>query len=86
MVSVHQSGFCPGDFCVHQIISIVHDIQNAFDHSVHSVINALRQKHHPLFLAKSPIKSELSKPPSLFRQSSFYIGVSQRFPSKSQIF
>ena len=31
MVSVHQSGFRPGDSCVHQLISIVHEIYNAFD-------------------------------------------------------
>ena len=31
MLSVHQSGFCPSDSCVHQLISIVHDIYNAFD-------------------------------------------------------
>ena len=31
MLSVHQSGFSPGDSCVHQLISIVHDIYNAFD-------------------------------------------------------
>ena len=31
MLSVHQSGFHPGDSCVHQLISIVHDIYNAFD-------------------------------------------------------
>ena len=31
MLSVHQSGFRPGDSCVHQLISIVHDIYNAFD-------------------------------------------------------
>ena len=29
--SVHQSGFHPGESCVHQIIGIVHDINNAFD-------------------------------------------------------
>ena len=31
MLSPHQSGFGPGDSCVHQLISIVHDIYNAFD-------------------------------------------------------
>ena len=31
MLSVHQSGFCPGDSCVHQLISIVHEIYSAFD-------------------------------------------------------
>ena len=31
MLSVHQSGFRPGDSCVHQLISIFHDIYNAFD-------------------------------------------------------
>ena len=31
MLSVHQSGFRPGDSCVHQLILIVHDICNAFD-------------------------------------------------------
>ena len=31
MVSVHQSGFRPGDSNVHQLISVVHDIYNAFD-------------------------------------------------------
>ena len=31
MLSVHQSGFRPGDSCVHQLMSIVHDIYNAFD-------------------------------------------------------
>ena len=30
MLSVHQSGIHPGDSCVHQLISIVHDIYNAF--------------------------------------------------------
>ena len=30
MLSVHKPGFCPGDFCVHQLISIVHKICNAF--------------------------------------------------------
>ena len=29
MFSVHQSGFCPSDTCMHQLISIVHDIYNA---------------------------------------------------------
>ena len=31
MLSVHQSGFCHSDACMHQLISIVHDIYNAFD-------------------------------------------------------
>ena len=31
MLSVRQSGFCPGDSCVHQLISIVHDIYNDFN-------------------------------------------------------
>ena len=31
MLSIHQSGFRPGDSCVHQLISIVHKIYNAFD-------------------------------------------------------
>ena len=31
MLSVHQSGFRPGDSCVHQLILIVHDICNALD-------------------------------------------------------
>ena len=31
MLSVHQLGFCPSDACMHQLISIVHDIYNAFD-------------------------------------------------------
>ena len=31
MLSVRQSGFHPGDSCVHQLISIVHDIYNAFN-------------------------------------------------------
>ena len=31
MLSVHQSGFRPDDSCVHQLISIVHEVYNAFD-------------------------------------------------------
>ena len=31
MLSIHQSEFRPGDSCVHQLISIVHYIYNAFD-------------------------------------------------------
>ena len=31
MLSIHQSGFRPGDSCVHQVISTVHDIYTAFD-------------------------------------------------------
>ena len=31
MVSVHRSGFRPSESCVHQLISTVHDIYNAFD-------------------------------------------------------
>ena len=31
MLSVHQLGFCPSDACMHQLISIVHDIYNALD-------------------------------------------------------
>ena len=31
MLSVHQSGLRPGDLCVHQLISIVHEIYNVFD-------------------------------------------------------
>ena len=31
MLPVLQSGFRPGDSCVHQLISIVHEIYNAFD-------------------------------------------------------
>ena len=30
MLSVHQWGFRPGDSCMHQLISINHDIYNAF--------------------------------------------------------
>ena len=30
-LSVHQSGFRPGDSCVHRLISIVHKIYSAFD-------------------------------------------------------
>ena len=33
MLSVHQSGFCPSDSSVHQLISIVYNIYNAFDAS-----------------------------------------------------
>ena len=33
ILSVYQSGFRPGDSCVHQLISIVHDIYNAFEKS-----------------------------------------------------
>ena len=31
MLSVHKPGFRPGDSCVHQLISIVHKVCNAFD-------------------------------------------------------
>ena len=31
MLSVHQSGFRPGDSRVRQLISVVHEIYNAFD-------------------------------------------------------
>ena len=31
MLSVHQSGFRPSDSCVVRLISIVHDVYNAFD-------------------------------------------------------
>ena len=31
MLSVRQSGFCPSDACMHQFISIVHNIYNVFD-------------------------------------------------------
>ena len=31
MLSAHQLGFCPSDFCVDQFISIAYDIYNAFD-------------------------------------------------------
>ena len=31
MLSVYQSRFCPGNSCVLQLISILHDIYNAFD-------------------------------------------------------
>ena len=31
MLSVHQSGFCPCDPCMHQLILIFHDIYNAFN-------------------------------------------------------
>ena len=30
MFSVHQSGFHPGNSCVHQLISIVHELYNTF--------------------------------------------------------
>ena len=30
MFSVRQSKFCPGDSCVHQLISIVHNIYHVF--------------------------------------------------------
>ena len=33
MLSVYQSGFCPSDASMHQLISIVHDIYNAFNAS-----------------------------------------------------
>ena len=31
ILSVYQSGFHLGDSCVHQLVAIVHDINNAFD-------------------------------------------------------
>ena len=31
LLSPHQSGFIPGDSCVQQLISITHEIYNAFD-------------------------------------------------------
>ena len=31
LLSTHQSGFIPGDSCVQQLISITHEIYNAFD-------------------------------------------------------
>ena len=31
MLSVQQSGFHPGDSCVHQLIPVIHEIYNAFD-------------------------------------------------------
>ena len=33
MLSDHQSGFRSGDSCVHQLISVVHEIYHAFDAS-----------------------------------------------------
>ena len=30
-LSVHQARLCPSDACMHQLISIVHAIYNAFD-------------------------------------------------------
>ena len=31
LLSPHQLGFIPGDWCVQQLISITHEIYNAFD-------------------------------------------------------
>ena len=31
MLSVHRSGFCPSEACMHQFISIIHNSYNAFD-------------------------------------------------------
>ena len=44
-------------------------------HSVHLGVNP-PQKHHPLFFAKPPLKSENCRSPPLFRQSSICIGFS----------
>ena len=45
MLSVHQSGFRPGDSCVNQVISIVHDIYNAFDANPSLEVRAISPKH-----------------------------------------
>ena len=29
----NQSGFCPNDSCIHQLISITHDIHKSFDNN-----------------------------------------------------
>ena len=31
LLNCNQSGFCPGDSCVHQLLSITHEIYKAFD-------------------------------------------------------
>ena len=31
LLNGNQSGFCPGDSCVHQLLSITHEIYKAFD-------------------------------------------------------
>ena len=41
MLSIHQSGFRPADYCEHQLISIVHDIYNAFDANPSSEVRRL---------------------------------------------
>ena len=33
MLTPHQSGFCPNDSCIYQLISIVHSIWADFDHN-----------------------------------------------------
>lgn len=33
LLNLNQSGFRPGDSCIHQLISITHDIYSAFDSS-----------------------------------------------------
>ena len=34
MLSKHQSGFRPGDFCIYQLLAITHDIYLSFDSSL----------------------------------------------------
>ena len=33
MLTPHQLGFCPNDSCIHQLISILHNIYADFDHN-----------------------------------------------------
>ena len=33
LLSPHRSGFIPGNSCVQQLISVTHDIHNAFDYT-----------------------------------------------------
>ena len=43
--SIHQSGFRISNSCVHQLISIVHDIYNAFDANPSLEVRAISLKH-----------------------------------------
>ena len=56
LLNPHQSGFCPGDSCVHQLLSITYDIYKSFDanpsREVRGIFLDMCQKH----LTKSRMK------------------------------
>ena len=61
LVKANQSGFRPGDFCIHQVIAITHNIFTAFDANPSLELPGIFLDLHLLFFINNPFLTRAPK-------------------------